>query len=651
MKKYIVLFLLAVSISAHSQNIDSLYTVFSASRGATQIDAANEILKYVHENEYTTTLYNHTNSDDQAFVNATVHAGMASYFLSEKTDFKKSNDFFKLALEYYEKNGTADEIDILNSNIGNTYARIGNYENAVKYYMKCLEYGKSTGHNESLSITLNSLGVIYSQWQKPEMAIRFFEEALEVERPLNRPLNYANRLASLAREYLRIDASKALTLIKEALIVNERIENLNQKEERIAFHTSTMGDIYVEMDSLEKAANCFRQSLIFFETNDRTFNIARTLLALGRLQMKAKQWNNAISSLKRSEEISELYNYLPTLRDACRLLGEAYSNIEPNAMSYFYHSKYSNLNDSIFKETSQQQINDFQVRYETAEKQLEIERQQAEIERQKTRQFIYVSGIVALGLLLTMFAYMVILRTRRNRALTERNNALAEINATKDKFYSIVSHDLKNPAVAQRDAIKILLDNSSRWDSDSVTEYYRKLLKSSNENVELLYTLLNWAKIQTGREVFEPVTFNLVSALQPDISIVKDMAERKNIAFEARMPKSAIIDGDENMLLTVVRNLLTNAVKFTNASGSVTLDISQSGNRYVISVDDTGTGMTQEQIENLFRIDRQHKREGTAGEQSTGLGLIVCRDLLEKHGIVLNVESEVGRGSSFWFEI
>jgi signal transduction histidine kinase len=148
--------------------------------------------------------------------------------------------------------------------------------------------------------------------------------------------------------------------------------------------------------------------------------------------------------------------------------------------------------------------------------------------------------------------------------------------------------------------------------------------------------------------------FDLVSALKSDIDVTKSMAARKDVVIEATMPPSSIINGDENMIVTVVRNLLANAVKFTDKGGQVTLDIDAINGIstiHIVSVTDTGTGMTPEQIQNLFRIDRKQSREGTAGEKGTGLGLIVCKEFLEKHGSTLHVESEAGKGSRFWFEL
>ena len=133
------------------------------------------------------------------------------------------------------------------------------------------------------------------------------------------------------------------------------------------------------------------------------------------------------------------------------------------------------------------------------------------------------------------------------------------------------------------------------------------------------------------------------------------MAEKKDITLAVNIPDDADITGDGAMLSVVVRNLLTNAVKFTAPTGTVTLDVSLNNTedvrKYTVSVSDTGIGMNAEQISKLFRLDSAHSRKGTAGEQGSGLGLIVCRELIEKHGSELYVESEEGKGSKFWFEV
>jgi signal transduction histidine kinase len=271
---------------------------------------------------------------------------------------------------------------------------------------------------------------------------------------------------------------------------------------------------------------------------------------------------------------------------------------------------------------------------------------------------LFATGAVLSIIILALLWYMLRLRAKNIRTL-------AETNATKDKFFSIISHDLKNPAIALRDNLKLLVRNTRLWDLDTLSGYGDELLKSSEGQVELLNSLLHWARLQTGRIPCTPERFNL-SALLPDIFLIRKMAENKGITLTATIPGDALVTGDFNMIATVVRNLLANAVKFTASGGTVALRASPNpskgvgypppsgeleGASFIISISDTGTGMSDEQIRNLFRLDKPQSRPGTDGEEGSGLGLIVCKELLDKHGSKLHMESKQGSGSRFWFEL
>ena len=430
------LFLFFAPQHIQAQNIDSLYAVFSASRSETRISAANEIVKYGYENQYLDSLFTLKTTDEQAFVNALVHDVTGNYYSYEKADYRQSIALFKQAIDSYETIGDANAVYLLNHSIGADYVRLGDYENAVAYMMKCYEWEKSTDDSKGLSSTLNDLGVVYSQWQKRDMAVRYFEEAIAVERPLNRPMFYANRLASLAKEYSFTDAEKALPLIKEALECDEKIEHQGQKEDRMAVHQLIMGDVYYELDSLKNAENCYQKALGTFEKSGRIFNAANALLSLGRLQVKAGQYTEAVSTLKRCVDIAQKNNLARLKFDAYLILSEAYSRLEPNSMSYFYHREYILIRDSIFRATTQRQINEFQVKYETAEKQLEIERQQAKAEQHRLRSIVSLS----IAVLLTALAVVLLVNNRKihrkniaiTRQILENTRISATVAATPD---------------------------------------------------------------------------------------------------------------------------------------------------------------------------------------------------------------------------
>ena len=371
---------------------------------------------------------------------------------------------------------------------------------------------------------------------------------------------------------------------------------------------------------------------------------------LTKTYIHLKDFKNALKYAEYNLSISEEDDFM-ALEDIYADLIIIYASMGNVKKAEKYASEYRDIISKMSDENLHNALQEMEVKYDVQQKELEILQQQTEIRRHKTLRNFYITGLVATGLFILLLIYIVMLRTRRSREL-------AEMNTVKDKFFNIISHDLKNPAIAQRDAVQLLSENIDKWDINISKDFSQKLLKSSNGLVELLKNLLNWAQIQTGRKIYNPVSFNLISALQPDLTLVKGIAEQKNITFTTQLPPTVIISGDENMLTTVVRNLLTNAVKFTDTGGTVTFDISDCrdkaclvSTKHTISITDTGTGMTSEQLQNLFRLDRQKSKKGTAGEQGTGLGLIVCRELLEKHGSTLHIESEVGKGSRIWFEV
>jgi signal transduction histidine kinase len=200
----------------------------------------------------------------------------------------------------------------------------------------------------------------------------------------------------------------------------------------------------------------------------------------------------------------------------------------------------------------------------------------------------------------------------------------------------------------------MLLDNGNSFDEISLRKFYEELVKSADNQVELLYNLLNWAQVSTGRMPFVPLDFDLASKLNSDLALIKNMTERKGVKFSVEMPEEAIIFGDSNMICTVIRNILTNAVKFTEKGGEIALTVEAGCAlplHWRISVSDTGAGMPAEQISNILNLSQKHSQQGTAGETGSGLGLIVCQELLAKHNSTLHIESEEGKGSRFWFDL
>lgn len=237
-------------------------------------------------------------------------------------------------------------------------------------------------------------------------------------------------------------------------------------------------------------------------------------------------------------------------------------------------------------------------------------------------------------------------------SLQKSEDNLRKINAEKDKFFSIIAHDLRNPLSGFLKLTQLMSEVLPSLTMEEIQDITLTMRNSATNLYRLLGNLLQWARIQQGTIAFNPELFNLSVIVDESIAMVRESANNKGIEIIHSIPDDLMIFADTNILQTILRNHVSNAVKFTAKGGKVHLAAKlNGGNSVEISIRDTGIGMSREMIDNLFRLDVQTNRIGTEGEPSTGLGLFLCKEFIEKHGGKISVESEVGKGSVFTFTI
>jgi signal transduction histidine kinase/ligand-binding sensor domain-containing protein len=237
----------------------------------------------------------------------------------------------------------------------------------------------------------------------------------------------------------------------------------------------------------------------------------------------------------------------------------------------------------------------------------------------------------------------------QKEVLVKMNNELNELNVSKDKFFSIIAHDLKNPFNTILGYSEILKDDIKAGNQATIEESVGLVHAAAVQTLRLLENLLEWANSQRGKILFKPVPIKLNELLVEEFSVLIDMATGKNIELKSFLNDDLTIIADRNMIKTVLRNLISNAIKFTHKNGKVEVKAMSENKHIVISVSDNGIGMTKETIAKLFRIDANLTTHGTEDEKGTGLGLFLCKEFVEKHGGRIWVESEAGRGSTFKF--
>jgi signal transduction histidine kinase len=264
-------------------------------------------------------------------------------------------------------------------------------------------------------------------------------------------------------------------------------------------------------------------------------------------------------------------------------------------------------------------------------------------------EIIMISAVIFI--IFTIFRSRVrILKNQKillEKSVAIKTAELNELNASKDKFFSIIAHDLKNPFNTIIGFSEMMKESIRLNDSATFYEYTEMINTSAIQTLRLLENLLEWANSQRGKISFTPVPVILAEIINDEFSMIEEMATGKNIELKNFIVDSLTIVADKNMVKTILRNLITNAVKFTHKNGMVQVSAVANENHVEISVSDNGIGMSRETMAELFRIDANISTRGTENEKGTGLGLFLCKEFVEKHNGKIWAESEEGKGSTF----
>lgn len=242
-------------------------------------------------------------------------------------------------------------------------------------------------------------------------------------------------------------------------------------------------------------------------------------------------------------------------------------------------------------------------------------------------------------------------RKLAEQEIKRKNEELQKLNSEKDKFFSIIVHDLKSPFNSILYFSNLLVEQMREKDYNGIEEYADFVQISSQRAMDLLMNLTEWSLSQTGRMEFRPEHFEIGELINRVALLLSDAAMQKSILISKDLLPNTIVNADKNMVSTVLRNLISNAIKFTNNNGKIIISTKVQHDELSVSVCDNGVGMTKDRIEKIFRIEENSSTPGTQNETGTGLGLILCKEFVEKHGGRISVKSEIGKGSIFSFTI
>ena len=240
---------------------------------------------------------------------------------------------------------------------------------------------------------------------------------------------------------------------------------------------------------------------------------------------------------------------------------------------------------------------------------------------------------------------------KNEEILVNNRNELSELNSSKDKLFSIIAHDLKNPFFGIIGLSDMVIEDFDEMEDAEKKDLVKEINQSAKETYRMLENLLDWARQQTGSVVFDPVDLNINELISVTVESLRGQAAVKRLTLETDLAPVLMVHADENMIRTVLRNLITNAIKFSNPGGGISIGSELSQNQAMVAISDEGVGISETDASRLFRIDTTVKSLGTMGEKGTGLGLVLCHEFIQKNGGTISVRRNSGAGTTFWFTI
>ncbi len=505
------------------------------------------------------------------------------------------------------------------------FHRLGDYEQALRYGEMCLLYDEQHGTKADLSASLSNLAGVYSSAGKQDVAIEYLRRSIDIENELivsdttHTAASLAIRKAMLGEvlvaksksvdDSLAADGvamlAEALRLTDEALQIERQLGRRTQEGMRLA----QLANIYDALGQKERAKAYNRQALdIARETGNRPSELI-VLLQAGQLQ-EAITLAHELGMRKQEYE-------------ACDRLYREAQAAGRSAEALAWLEKARVLHEQLQNEETQRQLTIAQVRYDSFRKEQQLEAQQRTIqeERSRTRMFIMVS---VLSFIIVLLLILLLVLLRRRKRMVE------EAATYKDRQYSILTHDLTNPMVAQQQVLRMLYRDFSLYTPEQVHALTGQLLAGSDSQLSLLRNLGEIAQLEQGKRTMQPTRLDLCALITDVIVLMRSTADLKEVTISLKAERM-LVTADREALRTILRNILSNAIKFSPKGGVVEVGTKAPNSFYVHN---DGEYVPKEQIDEIMHAKtRVESRVGTNGESGTGVGLLLCRELVAlNHG-------------------
>lgn len=615
-------------------------------------------------------------------------------------------DYYNKCYKLYQLRNETEGMAMVLDNMGLIHTRLHQFATAIEFHRKSLELKKELNDSTGISHSYANIGKVYAEQKKYDKALIHFYNSLRLKEALKDKNGMANAYRNIGIIYHQIKSfDQAQINLERALIFSREVQNISGIAECLLY----LGKVYHEQLKFVAATDVLTECLDMNKKQDYILGVAETYLELGKVNFSMQKHHNAYANftnslkyfqqlnniegsintrlemanwsihffdnenakfhLKKAFDLAEKLNSGKQKYKIATLLAQIYLKQE----NYFKASEYLQLaiklNDSIHNKKLDEEIAQIHMQYEFENKMQETEMEAIRIKSANdlhVQKMKMVRNITIVILLLTLITALIInkksVETRKNnqilekqklrinrqvKELTKQKQALEKVNQTKDKFMSIIGHDLRNPFNSIMGFVATVTEQSASLDEETRLKYLYLIKDAGTNAMSLLDNLLEWAKCQSGLMVpsMENVSINYI--LRGNLLLIKELADEKNIELIEQLDGNPLVFIDKNMINTVVRNLLSNAIKFTNRNGKIWIKTITKNDEIKIVVQDTGIGIPADKLPGLF--EPGVVKNGIDGTTSSGLGLLLCKEFLLQHRQELRVDSKEGFGTTFWF--
>lgn len=580
-------------------------------------------------------------------------------YLLQDTPFKQeAENYYLLSIEKAQKMGWRDFLYSAHAALAVFYNRIGIYDKALKHHYESLKLAELSGDSSEVAAVRNDIAMVYSNLGKHREAIDFYKQALATYEQQKDTASMATTLNNLGIEYMEIKQyDQAIETLRRAALFYEK----SGRSHMLSYPYNNLGDIYLALNDYDKSFAYYQKALEIDRQNQDDFGVAIGYLSLAKVYHAREDYHNALLLLGKAIPYFEQHQAAEYLLEAYPLAIDCYRKLGKYEQALEYYDLYTRLKENVLSQEKLEYSETARFEYESQLKaqKIKILEQEKSIAQLKERQQLYLNYILGVVLLFTggigILYYRRYVHNKQLRQdlekqkaiIEEKNHHLLQLNQTKDMLFSIISHDIRSPLnslVGFLDAISAQADSFSK---EEMVMLLRRLSSSVYGLRELIDNLLVWARSQADGIHFTPAAFDLTHTIDSIITLFRQNAAQKRIHIHTEVSSSLPIVADPQMTAFIIRNLLSNALKFTPSEGNICLRAYIQDDKCYIHVKDSGIGIPPEDIPKLFKKNEIYSRKGTNDERGTGLGLKLVYEFVKQHNGTIEVQSEEGKGTEF----